>query len=71
MPELVYELKDGEDIALFYAIAGQSLRQFRPLEHYARQSQMEATWRATHECPLERWNTKTTFEQAMHPQELL
>ncbi len=71
MAELVYEVKDGETIAVFYAIAGQSLLQFRPLAHYTRQSQLEAIWRATHQCLLERWNAEAAFERAVHPQKLL
>lgn len=71
MAELVYEVKDREHIALFYAIAGQSLLQFRPLAHFAQQSQLEAIWRATHECLLERWNAEAAFERAVLPQKLL
>jgi predicted ATPase/DNA-binding SARP family transcriptional activator len=69
--ELVYELKEDRHIAVFYAIAGQSLLQFRPLDHYTRQSQLETIFRTTYDLLLDHWNTPQTFERALHPQVLL
>jgi predicted ATPase/DNA-binding SARP family transcriptional activator len=69
--ELVYELKEDGHIAVFYAIAGQSLLQFRPLAHYTRQSQLETIFRTTYNLLLDHWNTPQTFDRAIHPQLLL
>jgi predicted ATPase len=69
--ELAYEVRDGEQMAVFYAIAGQSLLQFRPLAHYARQSQLETLFRATHDVLINRWNAPPAFDRGVHPQKLL
>src|SRR3712207_727090 len=46
---------DG-DVAIFYRIAGQSLRDYRPLASYARQSELSAIFAATNTFLLDEWN---------------
>ena len=58
-------------LAIFYAIAGQSLHHFRTLASYERQSQLEIMFGATAEYLLSGWNACLSFEQAVHPQSLL
>jgi len=43
-------------IAIFYSIAGQSLRHFRPLASHERRSQLESIFSATSELFLGKWN---------------
>ncbi|HWQ12098.1 MAG TPA: NB-ARC domain-containing protein [Roseiflexaceae bacterium] len=58
-------------IAIFYRIAGQSLRDYRPLSSYRRQSQLKTIFSATNTFLLAEWNVNLAFEQAVHPQRLL
>jgi predicted ATPase len=69
--EIAYEVKEGPHLAVFYAIAGQSLLQFRPLAHYTRQSQLETIFSATNDLLLNHWNAPHTFDRRVHPQVLL
>jgi len=70
--ELVFERVEHEGaIAIFYRIAGQSLLEYRPLSNYERQSQLQTIFTQTNTVLLEKWNTAHTFEQAVHPQEVL
>lgn len=71
MPELAYELKHDGYLAVFYAIAGQSLLQYHPLSSFRRQSQLEAIFRQAQDLLLDGWNAAATFEQAVPPQVLL
>jgi predicted ATPase len=72
MPEMAFERIELEDaVAIFFTIAGQSLLDFRPLTSFTRQRQLEQIFIATQETILERWNGRASFEQALHPQELL
>jgi predicted ATPase/class 3 adenylate cyclase len=71
MAELTHEVKKGEQIAIFYTIAGQSLHRFRPLASYERQSQLETILSSSNYYLLEWWNATRTIEQAVHPQSLL
>ncbi|HSL44604.1 MAG TPA: tetratricopeptide repeat protein [Anaerolineales bacterium] len=58
-------------IAIFYDIAGQSLRDYRPLSNYRRQSQLKTIFTTTNTLLLTKWNANIAFEQAIHPQQLL
>jgi len=69
--ELVFETKHEDCLAVFYAIAGGSLLQFHPLAFYERQSQLETIFRATNDYLLKKWNAGLTFDQVVHPQNLL
>jgi predicted ATPase len=72
IPDLLFDRVESEDaIAIFYAIAGQSLHDYRPLSRYSRQSQLETIFLATHRYVLAEWNQDLAFEQAVHPQTLL
>jgi len=69
--ELAFEAKHEDCLAVFYAIAGGSLLQFRPLAFYERQNQLETIFRATNDYLLKKWNAGLTFDQVVHPQNLL
>jgi len=71
MAKLAYEFEHAGAIALFYAIAGQSLQHFRPLAAQESQSRLEKLFSATNKYLLDEWNTAAVFEQAFHPQKLL
>jgi predicted ATPase/class 3 adenylate cyclase len=71
MAELVLDVEKDGCIAVFYTIAGQSLHQFRPLAYYERQSSLESIFYATSDKLLTGWNAQLTFEQAVHPQNIL
>jgi hypothetical protein len=72
IPEIFYDRVDNEDaLAIFYAIAGQSLYNFRTLSKHRRQSRLETLFAATNMYLLEAWNADLTFEQIDHPQSLL
>lgn len=72
IPELLFERVESEDtVGIFYAIAGQSLRNYRPLSSYKRQDQLEAIFAATYQHLLLEWNPEPAFEQAQHPKTLL
>jgi hypothetical protein len=68
--DLAYEVKEGEELAVFYAIAAQSLLQLCPLVAYARQSQLEVLFRTTEEL-LRDWSAPPAFERGIHPKKLL
>jgi hypothetical protein len=72
LADLAFERVEHEGaIAIFYAIAGQSLHRFQPLASFRRQSQLETIFRATFDILLAEWNAQLSFEQAVHPQSLL
>ncbi|MGB7876459.1 MAG: tetratricopeptide repeat protein [Anaerolineales bacterium] len=72
IPEIHFDRVDSEEsIAIFYAIAGQSLRDYRTLSKYKQQNQLEKIVTATHRYFLSEWNAEPAFEQAIHPQTLL
>jgi predicted ATPase len=72
IPEIHFGRVDSDEaIAIFYAIAGQSLRDFRPLSAYRQQNQLETIFEDTYRYFLSEWNAKASFEQALHPQALL
>jgi predicted ATPase len=72
MAQLAYDrVERNGAIAIFYAIAGQSLHSFRPLAGYERRCQLETIFRATNELLLSEWNAVPTFDQSVHPQTLL
>ena len=49
-------------LAIFYSIAGHSLRNFRTLSKYQRQSQLETLIAATNHYLLDEWNASLSFE---------
>ncbi len=72
IPEIFFDrVESDEAIAIFYAIAGQSLRNYRPLSKYKTQSQIETIFKSTYQYFLSEWNAAPTFGQALHPQSLL
>lgn len=71
IPEIAYQVEQGQNIAIFYTIAGQSLLNYRSLASFERQSQLETIFRATDELLLAGWNEAGTFERGLHPQSLL
>lgn len=72
MAEMAFErTEQDEAIAIFYAIAGQSLLDYRPLSRYERQGQLKELFKATYQLLLDEWNEQTTIDQALHPQEIL
>jgi predicted ATPase len=72
LPDLAFNPVEHDGaIAIFYAIAGQSLHHYRTLASYERQSQLETIFGATLRYLLSEWNAGLSFEQAIHPQDLL
>jgi predicted ATPase/Tfp pilus assembly protein PilF len=72
IPDLVYERVEKDNIlAIFYAIAGQSLHKFRTLSRHRRQSQLETLFSTTNRYLLDEWNAGMSIEQVDHPQLLL
>lgn len=72
IPEMVYEPVEAEDaLAIFYAIAGHSLHNFRTLSKHRRQSRLETLFSATNHYLLAEWNANLAFEPVDHPQALL
>ncbi len=72
IPEINFERVENEEaIAIFYAIAGQSLHSYRPLSGYQRQNQIETIFNETYQHFLSGWNADSTFKQALPPQSLL
>jgi predicted ATPase/Tfp pilus assembly protein PilF len=72
IPEMVYEPAEAEDaLAIFYAIAGHSLHNFRTLSKHRRQSRLETLFSATNHYLLDAWNANLDFEPVDHPQALL
>ncbi|HEY5730369.1 MAG TPA: tetratricopeptide repeat protein [Anaerolineales bacterium] len=72
IPKLAYERVETEDaLAIFYAIAGQSLYNFRTLSSYRRQSRIETLFSVTNRILLDEWNAGLSFEQFDHPRNLL
>jgi predicted ATPase len=58
-------------VAIFYSIAGQSLQHYSSLANYQQQSKHEAIFGTTSTLLLTQWNAASTFEKAVHPQNLL
>ncbi|MFP3855118.1 MAG: tetratricopeptide repeat protein, partial [Anaerolineales bacterium] len=72
IPTLSYERVELEGaLAIFYTIAGQSLRSFRTLSGFRRQSRLEHLFSKTNEVLLDTWNPSPPFRTIGHPQELL
>ena len=72
MAEMAFDRVESDSaIAIFYAIAGQSLLQYKPLSRFERQSQIGEIFKATYAYLLDGWNEGRAFVQALHPQELL
>jgi predicted ATPase len=70
--ELVFDRVEHEGaIAIFYRIAGQSLLRYLPLSKYERQSQLKTLFAQTNTVLLSEWNKNLSFEQAVHPQQVL
>lgn len=72
LAQMAFERVEHENaVAIFYAIAGQSLRDYLPLSAYQRQSQLETIFAATNHYLLAEWNAGARFEPALHPRLLL
>jgi len=72
MAEMAFERTEQDGaIAIFYAIAGQSLLDYRPLSRYERQGQLKELFKATYHHLLDEWNEQMSIDQALHPQEIL
>ncbi|MGA9531431.1 MAG: tetratricopeptide repeat protein, partial [Anaerolineales bacterium] len=72
LPELALDrVETDQALAIFYTIAGQSLRSYRTLSSFRRQSRLERLFAATNEVLLAEWNPAMAFETVDHPQELL
>jgi predicted ATPase len=70
--QMMFErVEEAGVMAIFYAIAGQSLQQYRPLSAFDRQNQLEALFTATYQHLLNGWNANHAIQQALHPQQLL
>jgi predicted ATPase/class 3 adenylate cyclase len=72
LAQMAYEpVEVGGVLAIFYAIAGQSLHRYRTLAAYERQSQIETIFAHTYDYVLSAWNAGRTFRQAVQPTDLL
>ncbi len=72
VPQLALDrVESDEALAMFYAIAGQSLRRFRTLSTFRRQSRLERLFAATNAVLLGEWNAALRFEPMKHPGDLL
>jgi predicted ATPase/Tfp pilus assembly protein PilF len=70
--ELVFDRVEQEGvIAIFYRIAGQSLLNYRPLSSYGQPSQLQTIFARTNTILLDAWNANASFQQAVHPQDVL
>lgn len=72
IPEIAFERveRDGS-LAIFYAIAGQSLRRYRTLSSFRRQSRLEHIFSTTNDVLLKGWNSEMALKTVDHPQKLL
>lgn len=71
IPAFPYEpVRAGDAAAIFYAVAGQSLQNYRSLAQYERAAQVETIFTAAARFLLYEWNAGAAFEQAVHPQSL-
>ncbi|MBK8024973.1 MAG: hypothetical protein IPK19_27035 [Chloroflexi bacterium] len=72
MARMAFERVEADGVlAIFYAIAGQSLHRYKTLSSYETQSQVEAIFAATYQHVLDDWNVARSFEQVAHPTALL
>lgn len=72
IPELAFDRVEADGaLAIFYTIAGQSLRNCRTLSSYRRQPRLQRLFAATNSYLLEEWNADFAFETVPHPQELM
>jgi predicted ATPase len=72
MAQMMFERVEHEGaMAIFYAVAGQSLHQYRPLSAFDRQTQLETLFVESYQHLLEDWNADHTIQQALHPQQIL
>jgi predicted ATPase len=72
LAQMAFDRLEADDaLAIFYSIAGHSLRSFLTLSQYHRQSQLETLLSATNHYLLDEWNANLTFEPVDHPQALL
>ena len=61
----------NDTVAIFYAIAGESLHHYQSLGTLQKQSKLEKIFSITTELLLTEWNANLVFEQLVHPQKLL
>ncbi|MFP3853875.1 MAG: AAA family ATPase, partial [Anaerolineales bacterium] len=72
VPQLAFDrVSAGDTLAIFYTIAGQSLRSFRTLLSYRQQRRLARLFAVANRILLEEWNLEMTFETTPHPQALL
>jgi predicted ATPase len=72
LPRLAHPSVEHEGlVAIFYAIAGQSLRSIRPLGQHEQQAEIEALFAETYRQLLEAWNPAPEFRPAMPPTAVL
>ncbi|MBK8023160.1 MAG: hypothetical protein IPK19_17480 [Chloroflexi bacterium] len=72
MARMAFERVEADGVlAIFYAIAGQSLHRYKTLSSYETQSQVETIFAATYQHVLDDWNAARSFEQVVHPTALL
>lgn len=72
IPHLAFDrVQSDEALAMFYTIAGQSLRSVRTLSNFRRQSRIQRLFAATNEMLLDGWNEAMEFEPMAHPCHLL
>ena len=71
IPAMEYEPVEADGIlAIFYAIAGQSLLNFRTLSQHKRQQEIEILFSETNRYLLQEWNGAQAEFQVSHPQAL-
>jgi hypothetical protein len=72
IPNIAFgRVQTDEAIAIFYAIAGQSLFNFLTLSKFRQQNRLEMLFKATNDYLLVEWNAGLDFEAVEHPQALL
>ncbi|MBX3081627.1 MAG: tetratricopeptide repeat protein [Anaerolineae bacterium] len=72
LAQMVFDRVEADGaMAIFYAIAGQSLHRYRTLSSYESQCQVETIFAETYHHILSEWNAARTFKQAVTPVALL
>lgn len=72
LPELAFDrVETDEALAIFYTIAGQSLRSYRTISSFRRQNRLERLFSAANKMLLDEWNPTPIFEPIEDPRRLL
>ena len=72
IPNLAYDrVEHNGALAIFYTIAGHSLRSFHTLSGFSRQHHLERLFARTNGILLDEWNPAPNFDTVPHPQKLL